>query len=254
MSDPFRSFHRARTRAALRLRVPLALLVGAALVVGAWGVVSAEPSSKVVRDASSVLAQDPGAAAMQAAVGAQLAGAPGSPAAAEATGAAGLPVAVAPVAEASSGNEPGASGALPAAPVAVAPVSQPAVTAPVAPTPLYTIAVTARGYQKELDACQWVRMDLGAAAPIVGAHNFCHGDVVLAMAVGDVVTVTGTSLDGDYQVTGSRDARAGDDAAKATAGLTGDLIFQTCYWESARGLRLVTAVKVDLSLPPTVLG
>ena len=141
--------------------------------------------------------------------------------------------------------------ALPTPPVPPVP---PEATTPVAPTPLYSIAVTARGHQAELDACQWVRMDVGAVAPIVGAHNFCHGDEVLAMAVGDVVTVTGTDLDGDYQVTGSRDARAGDNAAVATAGLTGDILFQTCYWESARGLRLVTAVKVDLSLPPIVVG
>ena len=238
-ADVFRSFHRARIHAALRVRVPLLVLASALVVAGAWGAVATAPSARVdAAPQTSVVVTVPAEAKLAGgATGATDSGAAqaGAPAAADA--AAAQPVASAAV--------------LPT--VQVAPVPPEAAT-PVAPTPLYSITVTARGHQAELDACQWVRMDVGAVAPIVGAHNFCHGDQVLAMAVGDVVTVTGTDLDGDYQVTGSRDARAGDNAAVATAGLTGDIIFQTCYWESARGLRLVTAIKVDLSLPPIVVG
>ena len=233
-ADVFRSFHRARIHAALRVRVPLLVLASALVVAGAWGAVAAAPPARVdAAPQTSVVVTVPAEA--------QLAG--GATGATDSGAAqAGAPAAAQPVASAA---------VLPTVPVAPVP---PEAATPVAPTPLYSIAVTARGHQAELDACQWVRMDVGAVAPIVGAHNFCHGDQVLAMAVGDVVTVTGTDLDGDYQVTGSRDARAGDNAAVATAGLTGDIIFQTCYWESAQGLRLVTAIKVDLSLPPIVVG
>ncbi len=112
------------------------------------------------------------------------------------------------------------------------------------------IQVATRGFQVELDNCQWVRMDIGAVAPIVGAHNYCDGDLVLQLEPLDLVTITGTDLDGDYQVSGSRDAQAGDDAATATAGLDADILLQTCYWGDA-GLRLVALDRVDLSLSPT---
>lgn len=232
--EVFRSFHRARIRTALRVRVPLVIVAGAVLAAGVWGAVAATPPARVDAATQSQRAVDAPAAAVPEV---QLAGGVFDPAGSQAVVEAGPDVAAAPVAS---------TAVVPAVPLQAA--------TPVAPTPLYSIAVTARGHQAELDACQWVRMDVGAIAPIVGAHNFCHGDEVLAMAVGDIVTVTGTDLDGDYQVTGSRDARAGDNAAVATEGLSGDIIFQTCYWEDAKGLRLVTAVKVDLSLPPIVVG
>ncbi|HEY2642171.1 MAG TPA: hypothetical protein VGI56_00320 [Galbitalea sp.] len=41
---------------------------------------------------------------------------------------------------------------------------------PVSPPSVTRIVVTATGYQHEIDECQWVRMDLDAQAPIVGAH------------------------------------------------------------------------------------
>jgi hypothetical protein len=94
---------------------------------------------------------------------------------------------------------------------------------------VYRITVTATGYQTQLDECQWVRMDLGAEAPIVGAHTRCGGSVVLAMRPGDVVYVRGQGLDGKYVVTGSRDAHAGDNAQLATAGMAAQVILQTCY-------------------------
>jgi hypothetical protein len=208
--DVFRSFHRGRLLASLRVRVPLVIVVGAMIAAGVAVSASATPTAGIDTAAGGALIAAPSAPLADGAAAADTATAP-SPEA---------PALVLP-AEGSTSDATVASVAAEA-------------TTPVAPTPLYSIAVTARGHQAELDACQWVRMDVGAIAPIVGAHNFCHGDEVLALAVGDVVTVTGTDLDGDYQVTGSRDARAGDNGASATAGLVGDIIFQTCYWDDAR--------------------
>jgi hypothetical protein len=54
----------------------------------------------------------------------------------------------------------------------------PSGTAPTAPGPsVFRIAITATGYQRELDERQRVRMDLNAEAPIVGAHSRCGGSV-----------------------------------------------------------------------------
>ena len=103
----------------------------------------------------------------------------------------------------------------------------------------WAIAVDTRGYQAEIDECLWVRMDLGGQAPIVGAHNYCGGGVVLEMDLGDVVAMTGTELDGRYVVSDARDARAGDTAATAIKGMVGSLILQTCYWSDDGTVRLV---------------
>jgi len=110
----------------------------------------------------------------------------------------------------------------------------------------WRIAVAATGYQAELDACQWVRMDLGVA-PIVGAHRSCGGAIVLEMADLDVVEIAGQGLDGSYRVTAARDAHAGDAAASATEGLEADVILQTCYPGSDGRVRLVALIRVDSS-------
>jgi hypothetical protein len=115
-------------------------------------------------------------------------------------------------------------------------VVAPVVTAPAAPAaphasvaPVVRIAITAKGYQTQLDECQWVRMDLGAEAPIVGAHTRCGGSVVLTMGLGEVVELDGQGLSGRYVVTDSRDAHAGDVASTATVGMQARVILQTCY-------------------------
>ena len=82
-------------------------------------------------------------------------------------------------------------------------------------------------------------MDLGVHAPVVGKHNYCGGDVVLAMAIGDTVTLAGVGLDGTYTVVATRDAQAGDYAKVATDGLGGSVILQTCYWGNTGAERLV---------------
>lgn len=108
--------------------------------------------------------------------------------------------------------------------------------------PRYSIAIDTTGYQTELDACDWVRMDLTAAAPIVGAHNYCGGDVVLGMQPGDTVVLSGEGLDGTYVVTEIRDAVAGGSASLATAGMEVAAILQTCYWGDDDAVRLVGLV------------
>lgn len=105
-----------------------------------------------------------------------------------------------------------------------------------------TIQITATGYQKQLDECQWVRMDLGVQAPIVGAHTECGGAVVLRMKPGDTVTLRGEGLDGTYVVVDSRGAHAGEDADTATSGMVADVILQTCYPGTGGQERLVGLV------------
>ena len=214
----FAAYHRARRRAVLPGRIALVAVTIAVLAGVTWGVVTRPvPVSAASASAGEMLAGAP--------TGVVSGVAPG-----ETTPATGAP----PVVPEIAAGEPITPGA------------------PAAPRPQLheTIAVTARGHQAELDACQWVRMDIGAVAPIVGAHTYCEGDVVLELRPGDLVTIQGTDLDGDYQVSGGLDAHAGDDPAAATAGLTADLLLQTCYWDQD-ALRLVTLRRVDLSLPPT---
>ena len=115
-----------------------------------------------------------------------------------------------------------------------------AVTPIVAARPAVTrITITAAGYQKQLDECQWVRMDIGAIAPIVGAHTSCGGSPVLTLRPGQVVQLGGEGLDGRYVVTGGRDAHSGDDAFTATEGLDASVILQTCYPGTGGRVRLI---------------
>lgn len=106
----------------------------------------------------------------------------------------------------------------------------------------FAIEIDITGYQAELDACHWVRMDLASTAPIVGAHNYCGGDIILGMQPGDTVELVGEDLDGTYLVTESRDAKAGDSSIEATAGLDAEVILQTCYWGLDGAVRLVGLV------------
>ena len=141
-----------------------------------------------------------------------------------------------------AGSEGAEAVALPAPATAAVDSSASTATQPSLPTTgsaSWAIAVDTTGYQAEIDECLWVRMDLGGQAPIVGAHNYCGGSVVLEMEFGDVVTMTGTGLDGRYLVSDARDARAGDIAAAAIKGMVGSLILQTCYWSDDGTVRLV---------------
>lgn len=200
--DPFRAYHRARWWMTLR-RTVTSVTVSAAVVVGLALWVGAAPP-------------------------------PAEPTSA-------IPAAAVPPAENLPTPAAQTETAAPVAPDPVAPSPDPAPPTALAPTGprVWSISVDTTGYQAELDDCLWVRMDLGAAAPIVGAHNYCGGGIVLDMAVGDVVTLTGTGLDGTYSVTGDRGARAGDGAATATAGMDADVILQTCYWIDDGSERLV---------------
>ncbi|HPU02636.1 MAG TPA: hypothetical protein PLY47_01970, partial [Rhodoglobus sp.] len=108
-----------------------------------------------------------------------------------------------------------------------------------APVIEWTITVDTIGYQDALDACLWTRMDFDGVVPIVGAHNFCGGDIVLDMNVGEIVHLVGAGVDGTYVVTGDRQVYPGDDAIEATAGLDSPVLLQTCYWDVDQGMRLV---------------
>jgi len=123
-----------------------------------------------------------------------------------------------------------------------APVAE---VAPVA-VPSWQVGITSFGWQAELDACQWVLMDLvdSVPLPIVAAHNYCGGGIVLEMQYGDTVTLSGYGLDGVYVVTGDRQASTGMDAATAISGMGGDVILQTCYWENDGSERLVSLQRV----------
>lgn len=129
-------------------------------------------------------------------------------------------------------------------PTASAATASKATRRPSSTPAVFAILITATGWQAEIDRCQWVRMDMQAAAPIVGAHTSCGGRIVLTMRIGDTVTLRGQGLDGRYQVTGSRDAHIGDNAAAATAGVTAAVILQTCY-TTRNAVRLVSLALVS---------
>jgi hypothetical protein len=206
--DPFREYHRSRRWMTLT-RALAAAGVSAAVAVGLVLMAAAAPP-------------------------------PQAPAVAESTGIPTPAQSAAP--EQTSTLAPAPAVALPApapAPVAAQAQEPPPTELPATGPASWTIAIDTRGYQAEIDQCLWVRMDLGGQAPIVGAHNYCGGGVVLEMRLGDVVTLTGTGLDGTYLVTDSRDARAGDTAATAIKGMLARVVLQTCYWEGDGSERLV---------------
>ncbi len=201
-SDPFRDYHRGRFWMSL-LKVTAGILAAAALVAGV----------------------------LQLAAGAP-------PYAAQPAAARGLP---GPGVDTATTIEPKPEPTPTTAPTAAAALGVAAATEPSAVTGpgRWAILINTTGYQPELDKCLWVRMDLGATAPIVGAHNNCGGSIVLAMKVGDIVTLSGTALDGEYTVTDARNAHAGDSAATATSGWSGAVILQTCYFNAGGEERLL---------------
>jgi hypothetical protein len=160
-----------------------------------------------------------------------------------------LPAPASAVAAASPSASPVVAPAVESAPApTVLPADAPVAPAPSAPAPPVAagpldIRITASGYQAELDQCQWVRMDIGAIAPIVGAHTRCGGAAVLTLQTGDRVELHGEGLDGAYVVGEARDAHAGDDAATATSGLAADVILQSCYVGTTGRVRLVALEK-----------
>lgn len=209
-TSPFREVHRSAAVARVRRIAGIAAAV-VAVVLGVWAVpaVATSPAPPSVT-AVPAAAPDPTAV-------------------------------VAPPPDPATPPAPPPPASLPAPdrPASPAPPPAPALQ----PGPRHTtIAVDTRGYQAEIDRCLWVRMDLADAVPIVGAHNYCGGDVVLGLQPGDRVTLMGEALDGDYAVVESRDARAGDDAAQATDGLTATVVLQTCYYDADGLLRLVALV------------
>ena len=202
--DPFAAYHRAGRRMTLARVIP-AVIAALALGIGLGYVAGTAP------------------AAPPAAVGQD------SPA-----------QAVGPAPDAVGPPNPAAQLPQPGAPLGAPPPAAPALpTLAATGQAEWSIPIDTTGYQAEIDQCLWVRMDLGVHAPVVGKHNYCGGDVVLAMAIGDTVTLAGVGLDGRYTVAATRDAQAGDYARVATDGLGGTVILQTCYWGDSGAERLV---------------
>lgn len=237
--DPFAGIHRARRRRVAAISVGLTL-TAAVFIALVW--------------------TTPGAAAAPRALP-QPAVTASAPASADAGGPRAIaPDAVATDAAAATGGAPAsalASGAAPSATAGAVPDIEPAASVATPPATAqqatglaatagpthYTIAVDATGYQAELDRCLWVRMDVTTRLlPIVGAHNVCGGDIVLGMRPGDLVTLHGQRVDGDYVVTGSRDGHPGQSADEATAGLDASVLLQTCYWTGGQ-VRLVVLAR-----------
>ena len=213
VKSPFDAVHRSARRAAVG-RGLAALLLGGGLVAGIAVVPS--PSTTQAQALAYIHSEPPVAAPAAAEV-------PPAPVAADPSSppAAGVPV------DAGIGSLPTPASSPTSPPALQAP---PPLQPPTAEGPdHYTIDIGAVGHQREVDQCQWVRMDIGAVAPIVGAHTSCGGAIVLDLALGDIIDLNGTGLDGTYQVAESRDARAGDPAGTATAGMSASVILQTCY-------------------------
>lgn len=141
--------------------------------------------------------------------------------------------------------QPGTPGLHPAPAAVPAPAALPELPT-LAPSTAWSIDITAFGWQDELDACQWVYMDMVAEVtiPIVAAHNSCGGGIVLDMSAGDTVTLAGEGLDGTYVVTTDKLAWAGQEAVDAIAGLSADVILQTCYWANDGSERLIALTRI----------
>lgn len=214
--NPFRAVHRARLRAACA-RIVLAT-VAVAAGGGLVALADTVPPSSV--------------SAVSAPVGA--------------AGSATAALDVSPVDSRVSAEAPSPTTipVVPGDPAASAPPDPPAAIAATSGPALWSISIDTTGYQAEIDQCLWVRMNLGGDAPIVGAHNYCGGSIVLDMALGDQVVLAGAELDATYVVSDARDARAGDSAPAAIDGMVGDVIVQTCYWGGDGRVRLVGLTRV----------
>ena len=235
----FSAYHRHRRRGELARRFPVAFCMALALAGLTVWTVNAEPAAEAAQHAEPAGAT--GAAVIDEA---PISPPPSDPHAAH------LPGPAAGVAVPSAAEDPAAPAVAPLD-TPVAPLLNPDGSIPlgdpaehITESRVFDIAVTSSGHQAEIDACAWVRVDVGAVAPIVGAHNNCGGHIVLEMRVGDTVHVSGEGLDGVYRVGDERAAQAGQIAATATAGMNADLIAQTCLWEGNGHLRLLSLVRV----------
>jgi len=225
--DPFRDYHRGRFWMSL-LKFTAGTAAAVAVVAGVMQLAAGAPpyaAQPLAARGLPVPAPDGAATLATRAT-------PAVPAAAVPTPAAPPPAALAP-------GDSAAAPSSTAAPVLGSAASTPDQPATVTGPGRWAIVINTTGYQAELDKCLWVRMDLGATAPIVGAHNNCGGSIVLAMKLGDIVTLSGTALDGAYTVIAARNAHAGDSAAAATSGWSGAVILQTCYFNAGGEERLL---------------
>ena len=131
------------------------------------------------------------------------------------------------------------------------PTARPADAAPApAHAAAWTTYVANSGGQSVVDQCAggltaYTASDGGAffSVPYLAIHNTCGGAPILQLAVGELVVITSGGTAGTYQVVDSRDVVQGA-TTDALAGVAGDILLQTCYFNSTT-MRVVGAVKVS---------
>lgn len=96
----------------------------------------------------------------------------------------------------------------------------------------------ASGGVTELERCDgtFTRMVAYGATqpPVWAAHNDCDGDVILPWETGRDVTLTVDGTPATYRVVDTRDTRKKGANTGDLAGIGGDLVLQTCYYDEDR--------------------
>lgn len=116
------------------------------------------------------------------------------------------------------------------------PAVLPVPTEPVSDVRSFSVDVSASGGRAELDKCSdWTHLQgftttAAIPQPILAAHNRCGGDVVLGMAVGDEVLISGESSPGVYTVSGFFDTSYSPTPEDFASKASGDVLLQTCFY------------------------
>lgn len=102
------------------------------------------------------------------------------------------------------------------------------------PDNLPVIVLGGKGGGKEVDACSgsFIEMEAyrpGLDIPWYSAHNNCKGQDILPLQVGNEFIVEGQ---GKYVVTDFKEKHKEGTFVSDLAGIQGDIILQTCYWNS----------------------
>ena len=120
-----------------------------------------------------------------------------------------------------------------------------AETAPPEEVRQYTIKISNRGGDKEMDYCASGFTDMIHYKglddhQLLAQHNKCGGDIILPMELGDHVVIEG---DQEYVITELRDTSKTITTA-AINDMDGDVLLQTCYWRENR-MKFVALTPAD---------
>ncbi|MBC9927311.1 hypothetical protein [Leucobacter sp. cx-169] len=103
-----------------------------------------------------------------------------------------------------------------------------------------TVTLGGVGGQAQLDVCdgKFIEMDAyrvqADLPPTFSAHNGCGGDTVLMVPVGGVIDVVGRDgVTRTFTVTEERRLNKDTTTTADVAGMTGEHILQTCFWDDA---------------------